>query len=60
MSATIEHRKQEAKVSDSCALVNGEGTEGEDNGWISVDGRGDRVQPDLAIDLRPIGVKSKF
>jgi hypothetical protein len=37
-----------------------DGTEVEDDGWKSVGGRGDRNLPDPALDLRPIGVKSKF
>jgi hypothetical protein len=37
-----------------------DGTEEEDGGWKSVGGRGDRIVSNPAIDLRPIGVKSKF
>jgi hypothetical protein len=34
--------------------------EDEDNRWKSVGDRGDRIVPDPVIDLRPLGVKSKF
>lgn len=37
-----------------------DGTVEDDGGWKSADSRGDRVLPDPARDLRPIGVKSKF
>jgi hypothetical protein len=35
-------------------------TEDEDDGWVSVGDRGDRVVSNPAIDLGPIGGKSKF
>jgi hypothetical protein len=50
----------ETKVSLPGDLVKGDGTEDEDIGWKSVGDRGDRIVPDPAIDLRPLGVKSKF
>jgi hypothetical protein len=50
----------ETKVSLPGDLVKGDGTEDEDSGWKSVGDRGDRIVPDPAIDLRPLGVKSKF
>ena len=50
----------ENKVSECSFLVNSVGTEDDDDGWIPVGGRGDRVVSDPAIDLRPIGGKSKF
>jgi hypothetical protein len=48
------------KVSLPGDLVKGDGTEDEDSGWKSVGDRGDLIVPDPAIDLRPLGVKSKF
>jgi len=53
-------RAVENKVSLRSILVNSVGTEDDDDGWIPVGGRGDRVVSDPAIDLRPIGGKSKF
>ena len=53
-------RAVENKVSKCSFLVNSVGTEDDDDGWIPVGGRGDRVVSDPAIDLRPVGGKSKF
>ena len=53
-------RAVENKVSKCNFLVNSVGTEDDDDGWIPVGGSGDRVVSDPAIDLRPIGGKSKF
>ena len=53
-------RPVENKVSKCSFLVNSVGTEDDDDGWIPVGGRGDRVVSDPTIDLRPIGGKSKF
>ena len=50
----------EAKVSISGDSGEGNGTVDKDGGWKFVDDHGDRIKPDLAMDLRPIGVKSKF
>ena len=52
-------RAAENKVSLCSISVNSVGTEDDDDGWIPVGGR-DRVVSDPAIDLRPIGGKSKF
>jgi hypothetical protein len=59
------HRRTAEIVNDTEVIFHGiggkeDGTEEEDGGWKSVGGCGDRVLPDPAIDLRPIGVKSKF
>jgi hypothetical protein len=54
------HLTVQNEVSSSSDLVNSGGTEDDDNGWITVGGRGDWVLSDPAKDLRPIGVKSKF
>jgi len=53
-------RAVENKVSKYSFLVNSVGTEDDDDGWIPVGGCGDRVVSDPAIDLCPIGGKSKF
>jgi hypothetical protein len=50
----------ESKVCAFENLVIEDGTEDEDDGSISVGERGDRVESNPALDLRPIGVKSKF
>lgn len=50
----------ESKVCAFENLVIEDGTKDEDDGLISVGERGDRVESDPALDLRPIGVKSKF
>jgi len=56
---SVADRAVENKVSKCSFLVNSVGTEDDDDGWIPVGGR-DRVVSDPAIDLRPIGGKSKF
>ena len=57
---SVADRPVESKVSKCSFLVNSVGTEDDDDGWIPVGGSGDRVVSDPAIDLRPIGGKSKF
>lgn len=50
----------EIKVRSSGNLGDKGGLEDEDGEWTFVGDRGDRVKPNPAEDLRPIGTKSKF
>jgi len=50
----------EPKVSVCGGSDEGDGTEDDDGEWNFVGDCGDRPKPDPIVDLRPIGVRSKF
>jgi hypothetical protein len=50
----------DTKVSASSSLVERDGTEDEDDEWHLIGDCRRRLTPDPAVDLRPIGTKSKF